>query len=298
MSDWEILEGDCREKLGDIHDETVDLVVTSPPYAAQRKRTYGGVPPDEYVDWFLPIGEELSRVLKPTGTFILNIKENVEGGQRHPYVFNLVCALQAAGWWWTETFVWHKRNCTPGKWPNRFRDAWEFLFQFNKQKHFTMYQDAVRVPVGDWAATRIPNLSEADRERHTSQTGSGFGRNVGNWADRDLVYPTNVLHLATECGSKGHSAVFPCRIPEWFIRLFTQEGDLVLDPFSGSGTTGVAAVKLQRRYLGIEVLPEYAQQSRLRLGAPPSEEDLALHQEERRDEWRETWGYSNPFSGE
>jgi len=140
--------GDCREVLNRITDNSVDLIITSPPYADQRKQTYGGIHPDKYVEWFLPISEQLLRVLKPTGTFVLNIKEKVVKGERSTYVLELILAMKKQGWLWTEEFIWHKKNCYPGKWSNRFRDAWERLLQFNKDRHFNMFQEAVMVPMG------------------------------------------------------------------------------------------------------------------------------------------------------
>ena len=165
--------------------------------------------------------------------------------------------MRRQGWLWTEEFVWHKKNCYPGKWPNRFRDAWERCLQFNKSKKFNMYQEAVMVPMGDWAKTRLRNLSETDKTRDNSKVGSGFGKNVSKWLRREKAYPTNVLHFATECYNRNHSAVFPKSLPEWFIKLFTQEYDWVLDPFLGSGTTCEAAQELNRNSVGIEILPNY-----------------------------------------
>ena len=249
--------GDCLEVLKDLPDNSVDLIFTSPPYADQRKNTYGGIHPEKYVEWFLPITQQLLRVLKPTGSFVLNIKEKVVNAERSTYVLELILAMRKQGWLWTEEFIWHKKNCYPGKWPNRFRDAWERLLQFNKQKHFAMYQEAVMVPTGDWAKTRLKNLSETDKIRDNSHVGSGFGKNISNWLNRDKAYPTNVLHLATECNNKNHPAAFPQALPEWFIKLFTQENDVVLDPFMGSGTTNIVANQLNRQSVGIEILPEY-----------------------------------------
>jgi len=130
----DIYLGDCRRELRKIPDNFVDLIVTSPPYADQRQSTYGGVSVDEYVEWFLPVSKELHRVLKSTGTFILNIKEKVIEGERSTYVMELIIEMRKQGWLWTEEFIWHKKNCFPGKWSNRFRDAWERLLQFNKNK--------------------------------------------------------------------------------------------------------------------------------------------------------------------
>lgn len=253
----DVILGDCLNVLKSIPANSVDLIVTSPPYADQRESTYGGIGPDKYVGWFLPITEELLRVLNVKGTFILNIKEKVVDSERHTYVMELIIEMRKQGWLWTEEFIWHKKNCFPGKWPNRFRDSWERLLQFNRQKYFNMYQDSVRVPMGDWAKTRLKRLSETDKRRDNSRVGSGFGKNVSKWVGRDLAYPTNVLVMATESSNKQHSAVFPKELPSWFIRLFTKTGDVVLDPFLGSGTTSIAAFQLDRNSIGIEIQPEY-----------------------------------------
>lgn len=258
----DVMEGDCKEELKLIEDNSIDLIITSPPYANQRKNTYGGILPDEYVDWFLPASEQLLRVLKPTGTFILNIKEKVVNGERSTYVMELILEMRKQGWLWTEEFIWHKKNCYPGKWPNRFRDAWERLLQFNKNRKFNMYQEEVMVETGDWAKTRLKKLSETDKMRDISKVGSGFGKNISNWIDREKAYPTNVLHLATECNNKNHSAAFPAELPEWFIKLFTREHDMVLDPFMGSGTTLFVANRLRRNSIGIDIIPEYCEMVR------------------------------------
>src|SRR5947208_1341846 len=257
--------GDCREVLPTIPSACVDLIITSPPYADSRKNTYGGIHPDKYVEWFLPVAAELKRVLKDDGTFILNIKEKAVEGERHTYVLELILALRKQGWLWTEEYIWHKRNCHPGKWPNRFRDAWERCLQFNKTKKFKMNQKAVRVPMGDWAGKRLAKLGKNDVKRFDSQVGSGFGKRIENWVGRDLAFPSNVLHLATECGNKNHSAAFPKALPQWFIKLFTSEGDRVLDPFVGSGTTSVAAKELGRNSVGIEIKDEYCEEARREL---------------------------------
>ena len=261
----QILLGDCEELLKGLPDNSIDLIFTSPPYADQRQTSYGGVSPDKYVAWFLPKAAQFRRVLKPSGTFILNIKERVVNGERHTYVIELILAMRKQGWLWTEEFMWHKKNSYPGKWPNRFRDNWERLIQFNQQKKFKMHQEAVMVPVGDWAKERLANLSDTDKTRDESKVGSGFGKNVANWLGRDQVYPTNVLHMATECGNRNHSATFPVALPAWFIKLFTERGDIVLDPFVGSGTTALAAIQLGRNYIGIDINEEYVSLARRRV---------------------------------
>ncbi len=249
--------GDCLDVLPTLPNECVNLIVTSPPYADRRKNSYGGLHPDKYVEWFLPISAQLKRVLKPDGSFILNIKEAVVEGERHTYVMELVIALREQGWLWTEEYCWHKKNSYPGKWPNRFRDSWEHCYHFTKEKHFQMFQEEVMVPMGQWAEKRLSKLTKNDLVRDESRSQSGFGKRVANWVGRDKVYPTNVIHIATEVGNKNHSAAFPRELPSWFIRLFTKQDDVVLDPFMGSGTTAIAAKKLGRHFIGIEIKPEY-----------------------------------------
>lgn len=267
-------QGDSVVALADeslIPNETVDLIITSPPYADKRKKYYDGVHPDKYVEWFEPIGLQLYRVLKPKGSFVLNIKEHARDGERDTYVLELILELKKQGWRWVEEYVWYKKNSFPGKWPNRFRDAWERCLHFTKEKQFNMYQDQVKVPIGNWAEKRFKSMGENDFVRHVSKTNKSLGRNVSNWLDRKEVYPHNVvvleeehyldnhnvLEFATECSNTGHSAAFPIELPSWFINLFTVEGDLVLDPFMGSGTTAYAAALLGRHYQGIEKEQKY-----------------------------------------
>jgi DNA modification methylase len=260
-----IKQGDCLEVLREYPDNYFDLIITSPPYADCRAKLYGGASPENYVEWFMPRAKQLFRVLKPTGTFILNIKEKVVNGERHTYVIELILELRRQGWLWTEEFIWHKKNSHPGKWPNRFRDAWERCLQFNKTKKFNMYQDAVMVPMGDWAKTRLKKLGDNDVIRFNSQVGSGFCKNIANWVGRDKAYPSNVLHMATETGNRSHGATFPRDLPEWFIKLFTKADDWILDPFVGCGTVCEVSQKLGRNSVGIDILKEYVDLARYKV---------------------------------
>lgn len=122
-----------------------------------------------------------------------------------------------------------------------------------------MYQEEVMIPIGDWAKSRLNNLSETDQIRDESKVESGFGKRVANWVGRDMVYPTNVIHMATETGNRQHSAAFPKAYSEWFIKLFTQAEDTVLDPFMGSGTTLFVAHEMGRKAIGIDIMPEYVE---------------------------------------
>ena len=250
-----IYYGDNLEVMPEkLADDSVSLIMTSPPYADARKKTYGGIPPEKYVEWFLPRAEEMKRILHSDGSMVINIKEGARNGEKMTYVWELIMALrQETGFRWVEEYIWHKTTAAPGKWPNRFRDQWERLLHFTKQKSFKMNQRAVMVPVGDWVEQRLANLSENDTERQESATGSGIGRKMSAWKGRKYVYPGNVLHGPPVCNNTGHSAAYPEWLPEFFIKLFTDEGDTVLDPFSGSGTTVRVAQRLGRVGIGIEL---------------------------------------------
>ena len=252
-----IYNADCLDCLEGLPGESINLIVTSPPYADNRKRSYRGVSIDKYVEWFLPISRELHRVLRPDGSFVLNIKERVVDGERATYVIELILEMRKQGWLWTEEYLWHKKNCYPGKWPNRFRDAYERCLHFTKQKSFRMFRDDVAVNMDDPSSRRFgrPPAMVAGRDAAKSESGSGSG--ASNRADRDVACKTNVLHMATECSNVNHSAAFPVTLPSWFIRLLSTRDDVVLDPFIGSGTTAIAAIDLGRHYVGMELEPEY-----------------------------------------
>lgn len=269
-----IYHGDCGDLLSNnsyFPDRCVDLIITSPPYAEKRKKYYVGIPHNKYVEWFLPISKELLRILKDQGSFILNIKECALNGERQTYVLELILALKEMGWKWVEEYCWYKKNSYPGKWPNRFRDNWERCLHFTKQNKFKMYQDAVKVPIGDWAKTRFNSMSERDLVRSASKTNEAFARNLTHWLNKRKVYPhnvvvfekehymmpSNVLHSSTECKNRNHPAAFPIELPTWFIKLFTRKENVVLDPFIGIGTTALASILLGRKFIGIESNQEY-----------------------------------------
>lgn len=269
-----LYNGDSAKLLADntkFPDKSINLIITSPPYADKRKNSYKGVPSAKYVEWFLPIAEQLKRILKDNGSFILNIKEHPSNGERETYVLELILEMRKQGWLWVEEYCWYKKNSFPGKWPNRFRDSWERCLHFTKQKKFKMIQDAVKVPIGDWAAKRFKSMNENDFIRHVSKNNSHLARNVSNWLNKKKVFPHNVLvfdeehrlylsnvvETAVDVSSKNHSAIFPIELPTWFIKLFTNEDDVVLDPFLGSGTTAVAALLNCRKFIGIELKKEY-----------------------------------------
>lgn len=250
--------GDSREELRS-YEGQVDLIVTSPPYADARRKHYDSVHPDEFADWFMTFHEPFWNALKPAGSLVINIKDKVVNGVRHRYVWHTIEALAAAGWLCVEDYVWHKTNPMPGYWPTRLRDGWEYCFHLSKSKRPYMNQDAVRRPVGDWVQSRLAKLGENDRSRHNSANASGFGRDISKWVNKQTVLPSNVLSYALVGKNKGHPAVFPVDLPLFFIRLLCPEDGLVVDPFGGSGTTGLAALSAGRRSLLIDNNEQYYQ---------------------------------------
>ena len=239
--------------------------MTSPPYADARHRHYDSVHPDEFVDWFLTFHEPYFNALKPTGSLVLNIKDKVVDGVRHRFVWHTIEALCQRGWYAIDDYLWHKTNPMPGRWPTRLRDGWEYCFHLAKSKRPFFNADAVQQPVGDWVESRLKKLGENDLSRHNSSNDSGFGRDISKWVGKEKVLPSNVLSLALVGKNKGHPAVFPVGLPLFFIKLLCPEDGLVVDPFGGSGTTGVAALSLRRRSVLIDNNPRYCEEAINRL---------------------------------
>ncbi len=259
-----VITGDAREELL-AYEGQVDLIVTSPPYADARHKHYDGVHPDKFVEWFLTFHEPFFKALKPSGSLVINIKDKVVNGVRHRYVWRTIEALSDNGWYAIDDYLWHKTNPMPGYWPTRLRDGWEYCFHLAKSKRPHFNSDAVRKPIGDWVDSRLAKLGENDLSRHNSVNDSGFGRDISRWVGKQTVLPSNVISLPLVGKNKGHPAVFPVDLPLFFIKLLCPEGGLVVDPFGGSGTTGIAALSLGRQSVLIDSNPEYYQAAIKRL---------------------------------
>ena len=270
-----VIRGDSREELT-AFAEQVDLIVTSPPYADARHKHYDSVHPDNFVEWFMTFHEPYFNALKPEGSLVINIKDKVVDGVRHRYVWRMIDALCERGWFAIEDYIWHKTNPMPGSWPTRLSDGWEYCFHLAKSKRPYFNADAVRKPIGDWVESRLRKLGENDLSRHNSANESGFGRDISKWVGKQTVLPTNVISRALVGRNKNHPAVFPVDLPLFFIKLLSPENGLVVDPFAGSGTTGIAALSVGRDCVLIENTAQYCLEAlkRLREEAMAKESEL------------------------
>ena len=270
-----VVQGDALDLLRQLAPGTVDLFFTSPPYADAR--AYSRIHPDRYVDWFLPFAQLMKDATSDTGSLIVNIKERVakDGplrGQRHPYVYQLVLALQHMGWRWIETYIWAKPNAIPGRFGPRTKDSFEYVYFFAKGAKPQFDLNAVRVPYKADQA-EIDRRSKDTLGRRT--TSAGFGR------DRTRTYllggadPGNVVTVPqTYNQHKGadHPALMPEGLAEFFIRAASPEGGLVVDPFAGGGTTVTVARRLGRRAVGFELHEAYAVEARRRIAADQADD--------------------------
>lgn len=255
-----IISGDSRHEL-QAYEGKADLIVTSPPYADARHKHYDSIHPDKFVEWFLTFNDAFYKVLKPEGSLVINIKDKVVDGVRHRYVWQTIEALCNNGWYSIDDYLWHKPNPMPGYWPTRLRDGWEYCFHLSKSKRPYFNQDGVRKPIGEWVDSRLKNLGKNDLSRHNSANESGFGRDISKWVGKQTVLPSNVLTMALVGKNKGHPAVFPVDLPLFFIKLLSPENGLVIDPFAGSGTTGIAALSTGRSCVLIDNNLKYCEEA-------------------------------------
>ena len=250
---------DAFDFLAAQESNSIDLIFTSPPYAERRKNHYGGISPKLYVKWWMPIADQMLRTLKPTGSLILNIKEHSEGGIRHPYVYKLVLAMiEQAGWQWLDELVWNKTNAVPFTFPTKLRDAWERLYHFAPTTNIKFRPDAIRVPPAASTIHRYTNATEQDKIKRPSATGSGFNIKIPPLEVLEKgIIPPNVITGGVIGKDVGHPAAMPPYLPDFFIKLLTDEGDLVCDPFAGTGTTLKSALRLGRDAIGCDINPYF-----------------------------------------
>jgi len=269
LLDKGVVWGNSADWLRVLPEGSVDLWFTSPPYADARP--YSRIHPDRYVEWFLPFAGDMLTATKETGWLVLNIKNRVANsgafrGQRHPYVYQLVIALQQQGWRWLETYIWSKPNAVPGRFGPRTKDSFEYVYAFAKgpKPHFDL--DAIRVPYrtapGEIERRKLDRLGRRN-------TQAGFGR------DRTKTYlnggadPGNVVSVPQTYnqhrGAGGHTAAMPEGLAEFFIKACSPPDGVVVDPFAGSGTTPVVARRLGRQAGGLEIHKDFVPAAQTRL---------------------------------
>ena len=257
-----VLIGDSSVLLFAIQRRSAKLVFTSPPYCLDKPKNYGGPKPKEYVNWMLGFLNGIDHVLSDDGFLALNISSGSSGGHQMTQHLEVIVAINNdPRFGLIEDYIWHKKNCASGYWAKRLSSAAESIFLFSRKGAKTkINRDRMLVPQGTWRKKRLLGKpSKNDAVRLPSASGSNFSKCINNWKTGidgcptvEVAYPTNVIELATSCSDKKHSATYPGLLAEWFIKLTTQPGDLVVDPFVGSGTTCEAAAVLGRKSIGID----------------------------------------------
>jgi DNA modification methylase len=275
--------GDCRdfpvvEKLMD--GARANVCITSPPYATQREYDsssgFKPILPEQYAEWYRDVAANISTVLVNDGSYFLNIKEHADDGERSLYVKDLVIAHRRQwGWRFVDEFCWRKTdNGVPGGWGNRFKNAWEPVFHFCRQQQIKFRPKAVGHASED-CFDYSPNNPKATSGSGLLGTGprgaaADGGKNQSAWQrsrnslsddsegrHAGVARPSNVIEVRTESGQGSHSAPFPRPLVEFFLLAFSDAGDVVFDPFMGSGTTMAAAAMFERAGYGCEISPAY-----------------------------------------
>ncbi len=254
MDDHRLLIGDCRnpdDVARLVGDKKVNGIFTSPPYAEQRKKQYGGVPTGEYVEWWEAVQNNMRGVLAEDGSFFVNIKPHCEDGQRVLYVVDLVLAMARRwGWRFVDELCWQFVS-PPGQWPNRFKNGFEPVYHFSFNGN---------IKFNPW-----PVAHQSD-EATIKSTGGGLQNYYDPNGKNMLIggpgkaLPTNVIKVnigEVNTGTLNQVATFPVRLPTFFIKAYSDPGDIWLDPFAGSGTVIMACHNEDRIGYGMEILPKY-----------------------------------------
>lgn len=251
--------GESLDLLRKLPDNYVDLVITSPPYADLKKYIdFSGIHPDKYVEWFIPYCKEIERVIKPTGSFILNINDKIQNGFRHPYVFDLISQLhKETNLKMFERLFWNKMKGLPNS--KRFGDRVEYLFWFAKSDNFYLNLDEMRT---EYSPKSIQRMKNPLKKRFARTSENQNSNQYKEWKPNPKgALPTTLINISSEFKriADNHVAVYPEKLAEYFIKGSTKEGDLVLDPFMGTGTTALVSKKLKRNWIGFEMQEEYIQ---------------------------------------
>jgi DNA modification methylase len=251
--------GDCIEVMASMPAKSVDAIVTSPPYAEQRRSTYGGIPEKDYPDWTVAWMREACRVLKPNGSVIINISPHIKNGQISDYVLRTRLSLRGSGWNECDELIWNKTNAMPVGPNGRPRRSWESLLWYSK--HGRPYSNPTATGNLNPRKTGVMDHGEHTRRDDFTHYTDGGNKNTTPTVARCR----NVVTLGRDGTSTGHPAPFPWQLAEWCGKLICPPGGTILDPFSGSGSTGIAAMRNGWNYVGIDAVEEYIEMSRKRL---------------------------------
>lgn len=289
----------CADSLGfmrELPSNSVDLVVTSPPYALHFKKEYGNANQQDYVAWFLPFAKEIKRIIKPTGSFVLNIGGAWQPGAptRSLYHYRMLLALvDDIGFDLAQEFFWFNpaKMPAPAEWVNvrriRVKDSVEYIFWLVKDPMANADNRKVLQPYSEDMKRLIKRGVKQTVRPSGHIINSTFASDKGGSIPSNLIQcgnnESNSLYIkgSKQLGKKIHPARFPAELPRFFIEFLTNPGDLVLDPFAGSNTTGYVAESLKRRWTGVELRSEYAKESELRFKNPteaasPSKSSITL----------------------
>jgi len=255
-----------------IKDESIDLIVTSPPFGLVRKKDYGNVDADKYVEWFWPFAREFYRILKPTGSFVLDIGGSWIPSQptRSLYHYELLMMLcREAKFHLAQEFYWWNpaKLPTPAEWVTvrriRVKDAINTVFWLSKTPWPKASNRRVLAPYSDSMKDLLKNGYKAKLRPSGHDISDKFQRDNGAAIPPNLLAipntesNSNYLRYCKEIGVKPNSARFPSQLPEFFIRMLTDIDDLVFDPFAGSCVTGEVCERLERNWICCEILDEY-----------------------------------------
>ncbi len=269
--------GNTLELIKGIDDDSIDLIMTSPPYGLRKKKEYGNADPETYVNWFMPFAEEFLRVLKPTGSFVLNIGGGWEKGTptRSLYQFQLLIEL-CKKFKLAEEFIWNKPASlpTPAEWVTirriRVKDSIEYVWWLSKTANPKADNRRVLQPYSESMLALLKNGYEAKLRPSGHKISEKFGvDNKGSIPPNFLSFSNTesnsyYLQMCKKHGIKPHPARYPLKLPEFFVKFLTQERDVVLDPFAGSNVTGEAAERLKRKWIAFELSEEYLKGSKFR----------------------------------
>ena len=284
---------DSLEFMRDMPDDSVDLILTSPPYALHFKKEYGNANQQDYIAWFLPFAREIKRIMKPSGSFVLNLGGAWQAGSpiRSLYHYRVLLTLaDEVGFDLAQEFFWFNpaKMPAPAEWVNvrriRVKDSVEYIFWLVKDPMAKADNRKILQPYSEDMKRLI--------KRGVKQTIRPSGHVInGTFAsDQGGSIPSNLIQCGNNesnsayirnskiAGAKIHPARFPAELPRFFMEFLTNPGDMVLDPFAGSNTTGYVAESLKRRWVGVELRNDYAQQSRLRFEGLSEEEAVAQGQ--------------------